>query len=191
MRPDLEIKLRRYVGLLEKWQAQINLVSRSTLSDVWGRHIEDSLQLVSLLRPDERVLVDVGSGGGLPGVVLAMACPEIAVTLVESDRRKAVFLSTVSRETSVPFRVCRERVEALDLPAPDVITARAFAPLESLLDLTSGIRGAETRLLLLKGEQWEAEVELAKKAWKFEWQSYTSKTNPKGVMLALEHVERR
>jgi 16S rRNA (guanine527-N7)-methyltransferase len=131
-------RLRIYANLLEKWQRVINLVGKSSLDDLWVRHFADSLQ-VSEAVPEARRWLDLGSGAGFPGLVTAIRCaddPEARVHLVEADRRKCAFLQTVIRETAVPAIVHCDRLEkilpALDEPI-DAVSARALAPLETLL----------------------------------------------------------
>lgn len=159
---DALARFGRYVELLAKWQAAINLVAASTLGDSWGRHILDSLQLAGYL-PDGAVsLVDLGSGAGFPGLVLAIAVPRLAVHLIESDQRKAEFLRHVSRETSTPVTVWARRIEdvaATGLKA-DVVTARALAPLAQLIDISEPFCHGGTVRLFPKGQA--ADVELTR-----------------------------
>jgi 16S rRNA (guanine527-N7)-methyltransferase len=162
--PDVDgavlARFDRYVALLLKWQGAINLVAPSTLDSVWDRHILDSLQLVSLLPDGAETLVDMGSGAGFPGLVLAIARPALKVHLIESDGRKAEFLRHVSRETSAPVTVWAKRIEqvaAIGLAA-DVVTARALAPLQQLLDMSEPFCHERTVRLFAKGRSAEAEL---------------------------------
>ena len=132
-------RLMIYADLLERWQPTINLVAPSTLPELWSRHIGDSLQVQAAL-PDARRWVDLGSGGGFPGLVTAILLADVAgadVHLVESDKRKAAFLGAVSRETGVPVTVHAERIETFvprhDQPV-DAFSARALAPLARLVN---------------------------------------------------------
>ena len=129
-------KLKTYEELLQKWQPKINLVSLGSLKDAQTRHFADSLQIAEFVPASAKVLYDLGSGAGFPGLVLAMARPELTVHLVESDQRKSAFLQTVSRETRTPVSVHVDRIEKVSLSTPDVITARALASLSELLRLT-------------------------------------------------------
>ena len=130
----IEAELEIYERLLRKWQAKINLVGPSTLDQIWWRHFADSAQLLAYA-PDARAWADLGSGGGFPGMVLALLLKPAGnaeVTLVESDSRKAAFLREVSRETFAPTVVLNQRMEALDIERPDIVTSRALAPVARL-----------------------------------------------------------
>jgi len=150
-------KFQLYLTLLEKWQRRINLVSNSTLANAWQRHILDSGQLVAYYPPQTRQILDVGSGAGFPGLVLAIM-GGVKVDLVESDQRKAVFLSTVIRELGLPAKVHNQRIETMPNLHPDVITARALAPVPKLLNLIENHMSAECVCLFLKGASVEDEL---------------------------------
>ena len=150
-------KFRVYLTLLEKWQRRINLVSDSTLADAWQRHILDSGQLAAYCPPQTRHILDVGSGAGFPGLVLAIM-RGVTVDLVESDQRKAVFLSTVIRELGLTAKVYSQRIETMPNLRPDVITARALAPLPKLLHLIETQINPECVCLFLKGVSVEDEL---------------------------------
>lgn len=157
---DTLARYDRYVALLERWQAAINLVAPSTLGSSWERHILDSLQLTAHVPEEAGSLVDLGSGAGFPGLVLAIARPALAVHLIESDRRKAEFLRHVSRETSTPVTVWARRIEhvaATGLEA-DVVTARALAPLAQLIDMSEPFCHEGTLRLFPKGRSADAEL---------------------------------
>ena len=155
--PDERRRLTCYVDLLRHWQRRINLVGPATLPDLWRRHILDSAQLLPLLPEPCRCLVDLGSGAGFPGLVLAMlGVPE--VHLIERDQRKAVFLREVSRETRTPVTVHDRAIEILDRFSADAVTARALAPLARLLPLAARFAGPETVCLFPKGRGVEKEL---------------------------------
>ena len=183
------LKLEAYVALLLKWQQTINLVAASTLDSIWSRHIADSLQLATSAESFERV-ADLGSGGGLPGVVFAIY-HDHPVVLVESDRRKAAFLSTVRRELALKITLINKRVESQNLQDFDLITARAFAPLPRLLTAVFSQTNYKGRLHLLKGQSWREEVDAAQKEFQFNWSAQPSKTDSKAVILTLDSLERR
>ena len=151
-------RLTAYVAMVEKWQQRVNLVSASTLPAIWLRHIWDSAQLAPLVPAGTGRILDVGSGAGFPGLVLAVLC-DAELNLVESDQKKAVFLQTVIRETGIRAIVHNRRIESLPPIGADIVTARALASLDRLLELLEAQLVPGTRCLFLKGAR--AEVELA------------------------------
>jgi 16S rRNA (guanine527-N7)-methyltransferase len=165
-------KFDLYADLLQRWQKAVNLVAPSTLGEVWHRHFADSAQLLALGPSDARRWLDLGSGGGFPGLVLALLLAErggaARVTLVESDTRKAAFLREVARQTGAPVDILSIRIEALpthaSLQAVDVVTARALAPLPRLLELAAPVFDANTVGLFLKGREAAAELAQAQAA---------------------------
>lgn len=156
-RESLE-KLRCYDALLHKWQKTINLVSRNTLNDSWERHILDSVQVATNVSRESSVLYDLGSGGGFPGLAIAMLRPDLDVHLIESDQRKCSFLKAVSRETETPVTVHNARIEDVSLPSPDVVTARALASLDALLGYCAQWANPALYALFLKGARYEEEI---------------------------------
>jgi len=182
-------RLNRYVALLDFWNRRINLVGRNTMGDVWRRHILDSAQLFPLLPPNPRVLVDLGSGAGLPGLILAIL-GVAEVHLIEADARKAVFLREAIRITDAPAIVHAERLDRVKPVTADVVTARALAPLAELLALSERFRGPDTVCLFLKGRSVEAELTEAGKAWKMRITRSPSRSDPSGVVLRLETIAR-
>lgn len=191
-------KLQAYLELLRRWQAKINLISNSTLDSAWERHFEDSLQILPFLPPAEAgkrpVLFDLGSGAGFPGLVLAIARPDLAVHLVESDAKKCAFLGTVSRETGAGAVIHNRRIEDMAPdPAPDIVTARALAPLASLLDYSRPWAALNPALsfVFLKGAQADSEVHAARAGWDFDEKSAPSRTDSQGKILLLTNVRPR
>ncbi len=188
-------KLKAYHALLLKWQEKINLISSVTVSDAWNRHFIDSAQIAPLLPEGIKSIVDLGSGAGFAGLVLAMMRPDISLTLVESDAKKCAFLQTVSRETRTPVVIRNARIEAAtsDIKAPDIITARALASLKSLLDYCEPwlVSRENIRFIFPKGAQFSAEIADANQAgWQFDWTETQSKTDPAARILCLTHVRR-
>lgn len=186
-------KLAQYKALLIKWSKAVNLVAPSTLSDSDSRHFKDSLQLVPFIPLEAKTLFDLGSGAGFPGMVLAMARPEIAVHLFESDQKKCAFLATVSRETDTPVLIHNRRIENVDenlAPLPDVITARALASLEELLGLTEQwwSRNPQVVLIFPKGEKAQAELIEARKKYEFDATLTPSQTDNRAKILRLTNV---
>jgi len=182
--PAILDRFRIYADLLVKWQRAINLVGPSTLADPWRRHFLDSAQLMPLIPPGSRTLVDCGSGAGFPGMVLALlGIPE--VHLIESDHRKAAFLANVSRETGTPVTVHATRVEKVDPFIADVVTARALAPLDRLLGMVRPFVGSRTISLFPKGQDVVSELTAATKDRKIAVDRYPSRTDPSATILRL------
>jgi 16S rRNA (guanine527-N7)-methyltransferase len=180
-------RLDTYAALLVKWQAGLNLVGPKTLPDLWQRHVLDSGQLHRHLPRGTNTLVDMGSGAGFPGLVLAiMGVPR--VTLIEADRRKAVFLREVARRVEVDVEVRAERLEATAKTIVDVVTARALAPLPDLLAWSVGFVGPNTTCLFLKGGNVEHELTEAAAGWMMTMKRYPSLTHPEGTVLELTDV---
>lgn len=187
-------RLSVYERLIAQWNPAINLVSRSSLADFWGRHALDSAQLLRLAPPDVRTWLDLGSGGGFPGLVVAILAaeqrPDLRVTLVESDQRKAAFLRTVARETGTAVTVIAERAELVPPAGADVVSARALAPLDRLLPLAERHLAASGVAIFPKGAAWQAEVNTALANWRFNLQNHASLTDPQGAVLVLEGISR-
>ncbi len=187
-------RLQRYEAVLRHWQKAINLVSTASLEDLWRRHMLDSAQVFPLLREGTRTLLDIGSGAGFPGLVLAlMGVPE--VHLVESDARKSAFLLEALRQSAPELlgqvHVHSRRVEAMAPFPVDVVTARACAPLPELLELSKPFLRPDSICLFLKGAQADAELTAAAKGWKMEIERIPSRSESKGAVLRLAHVSRR
>lgn len=182
-------RLALYVDLLDRWNQRINLVGRDTMGDVWRRHILDSAQLFRLIPPRARVLVDLGSGAGLPGLILAiLGVPE--VHLVESDQRKAAFLREALRVTGTKAQLHVQRIEAVPPFPADVVTARALAPLADLLGLAEPFLARSTICLFLKGKAADDELTRAEEAWKMRVERVPSASDPSGTILRLESLAR-
>lgn len=192
--PPLSPKLEIYKTQLLKWAKVINLVSPSTLVDVNSRHFYDSAQIIDLLPSNAKILMDIGSGAGFPGMVIAIERPDIQVHLVESDTKKCSFLSTISRETNTPVIIHNARVEAVDKTDeinPDIITARALASLTELLEMTGTwwSNNKDLCLILPKGAKAQEEVGEALKKFKFHLKIVPSQTDEKAQILILTGVE--
>lgn len=186
-------RLEAYVALLAKWQSAINLVGRDTLDDVWRRHVLDSAQLAPLIPADARTLVDLGSGAGFPGLVLAIlreGGPPLDVHLVESAGKKASFLREAARAAGVRAKVHHARIEAAPEIAADVVTARALAPLGLLLDYASRFAAANTLCLFPKGARAAQELTDAQKNWTMTVSRHQSVTDDLGVILEIRDLAR-
>jgi 16S rRNA (guanine527-N7)-methyltransferase len=196
-------RLDRFADLLLAWQSKINLVAPASLSRLWTRHIADSLQLLTLVEdlPDlpasPLVWVDLGSGGGFPGIIVACALadrPGATVHLVESNLKKVAFLREAIRVTGAPARVHAMRIEdfaASFAERPDVVSARALAPLPDLLKLAFPLLKTGATGLFLKGQDVEAELTAASKYWKFELQLVPSVTSPDGRIVVVRGLAKR
>ena len=184
--------LKTYADELRRWNKAVNLVSPSTIADLETRHIKDSLQLLDLLPVTPVTLMDWGSGGGLPGMVLALSRVDDTVHFVESDMKKGEFLRHVSRETSRPVVVHTMRVEALqpNVLGPDVITARALAPLVQLLKWMLPWAASYPQLIALfpKGKTWRDELAEARESFDFDCSDFASVTDPDSRILRIENL---
>lgn len=184
--------LERYVELLRLWQSRTNLVAPSTLGEIWARHILDSAQLLRI-RSEARLWVDMGSGGGLPGIVLACAMREMGghVHLIESNGKKASFLRHVATSLDLPCTIHAKRIESaiLELSVPDVVTARALANLESLLDMSKSLLKNGAIGLFPKGREHKTELTQATKHWHFTSALHESVTEPDARVIEIIKFE--
>jgi 16S rRNA (guanine527-N7)-methyltransferase len=182
-------RLTVYLELLRRWQPAINLVGPATLADPWRRHFLDGGQLAARVPAKAASLVDLGSGAGFPGMVLAILGVG-GVALIESDRRKAQFLREVARETGASVRVHAERIERLPGWPVDVITTRALAPLPRLLTLAERFLTADSVGLFLKGRSGAHELTEARLSWHMEAQVFPSLSEATGMVLQLRGIRR-
>jgi 16S rRNA (guanine527-N7)-methyltransferase len=180
--------------LLIKWNPKINLVSRNTLDNLWERHISDSAQIWPLLPVEAKTLVDIGSGGGFPALVLAALIgersPELDISMIESDIRKCSFLRTVLREMSVTAVVKSQRIESAEPERADVITARALADLDQLLGFSELHLRPGGTAIFPKGINWKKEVEAARESWSFDLETVKSRTQDGAVILKIGEIRR-
>lgn len=182
-------RLQAYADLLVKWQARINLVGPDTIPSLWLRHFHDSAQLFPLLPQGIHRLVDMGSGAGFPGLVLAvMGVPD--VHLIESDARKCAFLREAARVSGTPITVHNTRIEALAPLGAEVVTARALAPLDKLLAWAQPHLLPDGHCLFLKGRGHEDELTLASKEWNITVERVPSLSDPQAAILHLREVAR-
>jgi 16S rRNA (guanine527-N7)-methyltransferase len=190
-------RLDRFVALLLAWQRTTNLIAASTVPRLWTRHIADSLQLIDLA-PSARAWIDIGSGGGFPGLVIACALPCDAgavVHLIESNAKKTAFLREVARELDLPAKVHPERLEAFTpkfANHADAVCARAVSPLNPLLGLTFPLLQKTGALgLFPKGRSAQLEFAQASKFWKMHAKVVASRTDPAGRIIVIQGLERR
>ena len=186
--------LIRFVSLLERWNQKLNLVSSGSLEDVWERHVRDSAQLAQWFPRSARRYLDIGSGAGFPGLVLALCLRgegmDLSTTLVESDRRKAEFLRHAIRELGLTAKVISERIERCEPLHADVITARAVAPLSHLLGFAVQQLGDRGRALFPKGRNWNDEIRDARQFFRFEVTPHQSSTDSSAAVLEIWDIRR-
>jgi 16S rRNA (guanine527-N7)-methyltransferase len=193
---ETEERLDRFVELLLTWQKTTHLISPSTIPTLWTRHVADSLQLLDLA-PNARLWVDLGSGGGFPGLVIACALAETVgaqVHLVESNARKAAFLREAARVTDAPAIVQAMRIEkyvANSAAIPDVLTARALLPFKSLLDNSFSVLSRGTLGLFPKGQNVGTELTQAAKYWNIDYTLAPSRTDSLARIVVVHGLERR
>lgn len=193
-RPVAEVlaSLEIYADLLVRWQKAQNLVSRETLPELWVRHFADSLQLLPLLGPRDRRIVDLGSGAGFPALPLAIASgTSRTFTLLEPNLRKAAFLRTVARETGTNATILDVRIEEFDSRETiDVVTSRAMAPLADLLELAERLLAAPTRGLFHKGREHLKEIEMARRRFAFDMLLTESEIDSHSVVIEIAKLSR-
>jgi 16S rRNA (guanine527-N7)-methyltransferase len=188
--PDAEQRLTDYADLLRQWNARINLVADASPEVIRHRHVEDCLQLAPLLPEGDITVADLGSGAGLPGLILAIARP-VHVHLVESDRRKAAFLTDAAARLGLTrVTVHSTRIEAASLPPIQVVTARALAPLASLLPRAARLLTPGGIALFPKGRSAQAELTAAAAAWTFRAEPFASRTDPEATILRFSDIRR-
>lgn len=196
-RPANEVRrdLESFAALLRKWNAVQNLVSRETESRLWDRHIIDSLQIMPLLRRDDERILDIGSGGGLPAIPLAIALKggPARLQLVEPVGKKVAFLRQAIRDLGLPAEVFAGRSTEFDSreTAWDVVTSRALAALPELLGLIHPFLGPQSRAILHKGREHAAEIAESRLAWQFDVLIHPSVTDDAGVLLEISNLRRR
>ncbi|MUH05317.1 16S rRNA (guanine(527)-N(7))-methyltransferase RsmG [Commensalibacter sp. ESL0379] len=182
-------KLEIYISLLQQWNKKINLVSQQGMDQVWKRHVYDSFQLIRYLDSSVKSIADLGSGGGFPGLILALST-DIPVILIESDMRKTIFLREVLRKTKTQATVLCQRIENVNAISADVVTARALTSLTQLLEFSKNILNKNGYCLFLKGRSVNLEIEEAQKNWKINYKTFSSQTNADGVIVKINQFER-
>ena len=186
--------LEQFSALVLKWTAHINLISVNTIDDIWDRHMVDSAQIFRFAPKNFKTWLDIGSGGGFPGIVVAILGKELApdaeFILVESDQRKATFLRTAIRELALNAKVAADRIENQPAMNADVISARALGSLPSLLPLISQHMAPSGLALLHKGRRVDQEIALARQEWRFYLEEASSLTDPDGRLLLIQRISR-
>ena len=186
-------KLESFARLVEKWTPKINLVSKPSVPNLWERHIVDSVQLFTMA-PETGSWVDIGSGGGFPGIVISILSSEQGdshtLTLIESDHRKGAFLRTAIRELGLKATVISDRIENVPSLEADIVSARALADLTTLLGYADMHLKSDGTALFPKGESWRKEHEDAQGVWSYESEPIKSLTNPSAAVLKIKEIAR-
>jgi len=182
-------RLKAYVDVLKDWNRHHNLVSARSLENVWHRHMWDSAQLAAFIPPQAKTLVDLGSGAGFPGLVLAeMLRDRISVTLYEATRKKAEFLEAAAQRMGLKVDIRNMRIESGPHRPADVVTARAVAPLDQLLGYAHHFADRNTVYLFLKGQSVASELTKARKSWRMMVNEHPSATDRSGVILEIREL---
>ncbi|AKS47719.1 16S rRNA m(7)G-527 methyltransferase [Octadecabacter temperatus] len=185
-------RLEQLSALITKWTKSINLISPSSIPEIWERHIVDSAQIYQIARSDWKNWVDLGSGGGLPALVVAVLDQERRpITLVESDQRKCLFLNTAKRELDLNLVVVNKRIEKTDLSNFDVMSARALAALPELLTYAVKYLKPEGQAILPKGARFQQDLDQASQGWQFDVMTHASLTSPESRILEVSRIYRR
>lgn len=187
------LALLKYEESLKLWNSRINLISKSTEKEIWTRHFRDSAQLFNFLDNSASSLLDIGTGAGFPGMVLAILCkeqmPNLSISLLDESTKRTAFLREVARATRTDVSILNQKIETLKDQKFEIITARAFAPLNRILELSYPYLDKNGYLLLPKGEEAEKELELALKKWSFKLKTHKSDTNPKAAILHISELK--
>ncbi len=186
--------LVQFGDLVRKWTTKINLIAPSTIADLWDRHIVDSAQLYQYAPESFDLWVDIGSGGGFPGVIMAIYAktqrPNANFILIESDQRKAAFLRTAARELGLKLEVVAQRIEEAKPMDADVVSARALTTLSDLLPLTIRHLKSDGCCLLHKGKRAQEEIAQARRNWQFDLEEHASFTDPAARLLVIQRISR-
>src|SRR5882672_10568928 len=186
-------RLKTYAAMLQDWNARHNLVSRASLTELWRRHFWDSAQLAPFIPQGAKSLIDLGSGAGFPGLILAELLrdrPQFRVVVVEATAKKCRFLQTVAERLTLSVEIRNARVEDIPAEAFDVITARACAPLPELLAYAQRFWGEGTRGFFHKGQNLAVELTQASKSWRIKAEQHPSRSDPSGVILEIRELQR-
>lgn len=186
-------RLNVFAELLLKWTTSINLISKGSHTQIWDRHIRDSIQVFEATTPG-KIWCDLGSGGGLPGIIIGILAkeraPNLQTILIESDQRKAVFLRTAIRETGVNAHVICDRIESVEPQSADTVSARALADLSTLLTFADRHLASTGTAVFPKGENWKEEFQKANQEWNFDLDVIKSKIEDRAAILKLRNIER-
>ena len=187
-------ELQQFADLVRKWTPKINLISPATIPELWERHIVDSAQIYRFAPESYKKWVDIGSGGGFPGIVMAIIAktqqPDASFVLIESDQRKATFLRTAARELNLRVTVLAERIENAAVQGADVVSARALSTLSTLLPLIERHINSDGQAILHKGKKAGEEIADARQNWRFDLEEFSSLTDLGGQILIVKGISR-
>lgn len=187
---ETERQLGVYASLIRKWNPRINLVSPSTVAHLEERHFLDCAQLSDLSRSARGCWLDLGSGAGLPGLIMAIHRPDLSVTMIEIDQRKSVFIRTVIRELGLKnAKILTDRIENISSLSANHISARALAPLPQLMPYVVQHMASDGSAWLMKGRNWQEEVDLTRKEWSFDCKVHSSQTDPEAAILEITRIQ--
>lgn len=185
--------LDEFGKLVLDWNQKFNLISKSTENAIWERHILDSLQLCKFITEQDKKLIDLGSGAGFPGIVIAIISkqffPNLKINLIESIGKKATFLVKSKEELKLEnVTIHHNRIENLKIEKADIITSRALAALTTLFDYSKPFCKKNTKMIFPKGEKWKDEIEFAQKKWYFKYETFPSETSLEGRILSISEL---
>ena len=185
-------RLKAYEASLKEWQNKFNLVSNASLEDAWKRHFKDSVQLFKYVPERSRILLDFGSGAGFPGMVIAIMAeekmPNLKVKLIESIKKKTLYLNAVKDICNVRVQIINDRIENIPSFSADVITSRAMCNLNDLLKYSNKFSNKKTTLIFPKGKSYKEELNIAQKNWNFDCNIFANEINPEGVILVINNL---
>lgn len=188
-------KLKSYNQTLVEWQKKFNLVSKSSMENAWSRHFEDSAQLFEYIPENAKSLIDFGSGAGFPAMVIAIIAgektPYLNVVMVESIRKKTLFLNAVANVTKTPVTIINDRIENIPLQNFDVITSRAMASLKELLEYAYKFCHKNTVCIFPKGKKYASELSEAHKFWRFKCRVVQSIVSEEGKILIINNISKK
>lgn len=186
------LKLKTYEASLHEWQNKFNLVSKASLENAWQRHFEDSVQLFKFIPTSARIMLDFGSGAGFPALVLAIMAqeklPQLKVKLIESIKKKTLYLNTVKELCKLNIDVVNDRIENLPAQKVDVITSRAMCNLNDLLKYSLKFTTKQTLMIFPKGRSYQEELDEARRNWKFDCRIEKNEVSDDGVILLINHL---
>ncbi|MDE0968469.1 MAG: 16S rRNA (guanine(527)-N(7))-methyltransferase RsmG [Octadecabacter sp.] len=185
-------KLEHLCVLVTKWTKAINLIAPKSVYDIWNRHIVDSAQIFHCSPNEWTRWIDLGSGGGLPALVVAIIDKQKrSVTLIESDKRKCLFLKTAQRELDLNISIINSRITDVKIAKSDILSARALAPLTDLFSYADQFLHKDGTAIFPKGARYQEELDQAIKNWHFDVKTHISQTNPDARVLEISRINRR